>query len=182
MLCDVECSIRNWRLDTSDGVNAASLPGIGFNCGSGVTSTFSVVTVASGCRVQAPQTATAGSSTASVTITADSVTASVRTACLHGLLSVTCHIATNSTVIIQCSSICSAECIGCLSSATESESLTVMGVKHSVQTVTLVYANTQAFRACNTLLQWQGLPTYSNCTHQTMTCVLQHEWSPGINR
>ncbi len=76
------CRVRNWHLDSLDGVNAATsniISGSGFSCGSGLTGILSVVgsTTGTGCTVQVDKTDTAGSSTASVTLTFGSVSAVV---------------------------------------------------------------------------------------------------------
>jgi len=75
------CRVRNWHLDSLDGVNAATsdiVSGSGFACGSGRTGVLSVVaTTGTGCTVQVDKTDTAGSSTASVTLTFGSVSAVV---------------------------------------------------------------------------------------------------------
>ncbi|DBB14474.1 TPA: hypothetical protein ACH3X3_004761 [Trebouxia sp. C0006] len=73
--------VRSWHLDSLDGVNAATsdiVSGSGFACGSGVTGVLSVVaTTGTGCTVQVDKTDTAGSSTASVTLTFGIVSAVV---------------------------------------------------------------------------------------------------------
>ncbi|DBA74581.1 TPA: hypothetical protein ACH3X2_009453 [Trebouxia sp. C0005] len=70
--------VRNWHLDSLDGVNAATpniVSGSGLSCGSGLTGVLSVVgsVTGTGCTVQVDTTDTAGSSTASVTLTFGSV-------------------------------------------------------------------------------------------------------------
>ena len=71
------CRIRNWRLDSLDGVNAVTC-NTGSVCGTGVAFLFDggptdVISLSgagrAGCIVQAVKTATAGSSSASVTFT-----------------------------------------------------------------------------------------------------------------
>ena len=71
------CRVRNWRLDSLDGVNAVTC-NTGSVCGTGVTLQYdggpaNVISLSAvgpaGCRVQAVRTATAGSSSASVTFT-----------------------------------------------------------------------------------------------------------------
>ncbi len=75
------CRVRNWHVDSLDGVNAATsdlVSGSGFACGSGLTGVLSVVaSTGTGCTVQVDKTDTAGSSTASVTLTFGSVSAVV---------------------------------------------------------------------------------------------------------
>ena len=63
----VVCRIRNWHLDSVDGVNAVSESSLA--CGAGATGVMSVAASATGCTVEASEADTAGSSTASVVLT-----------------------------------------------------------------------------------------------------------------
>lgn len=70
-------------MDSLDGVNAATpniVSGSGLSCGSGLTGVLSLVgsVTGTGCTVQVDTTDTAGSSTASVTLTFGSVSVVVR--------------------------------------------------------------------------------------------------------
>ena len=82
------CRIRSWRFDSLDGANAAAQtgPGNGFYCGVGAAGVFSVSgptggsPSSNGCLVQVDRTNTGGTSTASVSVTSGTVSATVRTA------------------------------------------------------------------------------------------------------
>lgn len=77
---DCACSIKSWHLDSSDGTAVA---GVDLTCGAAVTGVFGVSSLGTGCLVQADRSATAGSATASVTLTAGTVSAAV--CALHSL-------------------------------------------------------------------------------------------------
>lgn len=86
----VVCRIRNWRLDSLDGVNAVACTGIHSACGATfefgtpTDNSVSVIGAANGCQVLAQQSASAGSSTLSVPLSVDPFTTSV---CGHPVVS-----------------------------------------------------------------------------------------------